>query len=621
MAYTIAKAMSRRRLIGVLAVVLCIPSATIAWLGFRLIEQDRAMESQRVTEGRDQAANKAVQTLSALLSDPGLLARTPGDGALLVHLPGSPLLYRSAVPPLAEASPESFRDGESLEFQEGGLAAAIEVYRKQAQSATALLQEGALVRLGRALGKAGQVERALSVYTDLARMETAAAAGWPAPIAAAWSRCRLFESAGRANDLRQEAIRLRQILLQGRYPLSHSAYMMFADDAARWSGLGRPITLERLTSAALELEADVRASRQPPFGHRSITVDGESALVVWAETRGVLAVFAATPAFVERAWLSKTEPGVWLVDDRGQEIGTAHRGQTARRYPVESHLPWTVLAVSPAQGEALAARRRLLLILIAAVGIFTLAGAYFVIRVVRKELILARMQNDFVAAVSHEFRTPLTTLRQMTEALDDGRVKTEERRASYYRSLMGATNRLHWLVEDLLDFGRMQSGALEHRRTQLNARELTEKLVRDFQREAEAQGFAVVAGSAPDVDLVADPEALSRALWNLLDNAVKYSGDSRSVELSVEKRDGSVAWSVHDCGIGIPARELSRVFQKFYRGDEARRAGIRGTGLGLAMVEQIVAAHGGRISISSEPGVGSVFTMTIPVEDAECRAS
>jgi signal transduction histidine kinase len=617
--YTIAVKNSRHGLIGVLAVVLCLPAATIAWFGFRLIEQDRALESQRVTEGREQAANKAVQTLFALLSDTALLTKNPGDGALLVHLPGSPLLYRRAAP--AEVSVESFRDGENLEFQQGDPKRAIEIYRKRIQSANPLLREGALLRLGRALGKSGKVEEALGVYAVLAKMETSTAEGWPAPIAASWSRCRLFESAGRSRDLHQEAMHLRQILLQGRYLLSRTAYVTFADDAARWCGLSRPTVLERLTDAALELEAQVRASRQPSSGNSLLTVDGESVVVVWAETRGLLAIFAATSAFVEREWLSKTEPGIWLRDDRGRELGTVRQGQTALRHPMESRLPWTVLAVAPAQGEAVAARRRLLLILIGAVGVFTLAGAYFVVRVVRKELVLARMQDDFVAAVSHEFRTPLTTLRQMTEALDDGRVTSPEHRASYYRSLSGATNRLHRLVEDLLDFRRMQSGALEYRRTRLNARELTQRIVSDFQREAAPQGFEIVARSAPDVHLVGDPEALSRALWNLLDNAVKYSGKSRSVELSVDQHDRSIAWVVHDHGIGIPASEIPRVFHKFYRGDEARHAGIRGTGIGLAMVEQIVEAHHGRVSISSEPGVGSVVTMTIPMEDAECHAS
>src|SRR5262245_50233270 len=104
----VSEKMSRHRLIGVLAVVLCLPAATIAWLGFRLIEQDRDLESQRATEGREQAANRAVQRLTGLLYDPGLLAKKPGDGALLVHVPGSPLLFRQAVPPLIEATVESF---------------------------------------------------------------------------------------------------------------------------------------------------------------------------------------------------------------------------------------------------------------------------------------------------------------------------------------------------------------------------------------------------------------------------------------------------------------------------------------------------------------------------------
>jgi signal transduction histidine kinase len=613
--------MSRSRLLGAFAIVLCLPVVTVAWLGFRLIEQDRALEKQRVAEGRELAVSQAVETLSALLSDPKLLSQDPGEGAILSTAPGSSLLYREAAPPQAEARAELFGEAESLEFGRGEAAAASDLYRKQTQSSDPLIRAGALYRLGRSLNKAGRRDEALEAYAALARMDTAAVGGWPAPAAALWSRCNLLESAGRTRELRDEATKLGDLLVSRRYPMTRAAYVAFAEDAARWSGRPRPLDLERLTDAVLQVEAALRNGTRPSSGRGALIIQGAPVTVVWGQSAGAVSIFAGTRAFVEREWLSKLGPGVWLSSDGNAILGSPAPGPAAIRHATESNLPWTVLAIAPAAGLDLGSRRNLLLLLLAAVGAFTLTGAYIVVRALRKEFALGRMQEDFVAAVSHEFRTPLTTLRQIAESLEDGRVASDEKRAAYYRALSRATQRLHRLVEDVLDFRRMQSGAIVYRRTPIPVREFTTRVVSEFQREAAEQGFRIEAAQGPDVDVMADGEALSRALWNLLDNAVKYSGEARSVELEAECRGRFVAWSVRDHGIGIPERERPLVFDKFYRGEGARHSGIRGTGIGLAMVQQIAAAHGGRVSVASKEGEGSVFTISIPCEDPACRES
>ena len=613
--------MSRRSLIVALAFVLCLPALTVAWLGARLLEQDRALERQRLAESRELAAGQAVQRLSALLADPALFDQEPGAGALLVRFPNPALLFHDADPPLPEPDAEAFREGESLEFRDNNPAAAATVYARLADARLPQLRSGSLFRLGRTLDKSGRPEEALKAFALLGSLDGAGAGGWPAPIAAAWSRCRIFESKGDAANLRREAERLRQLLQSGRYPMTRASYAAFAEDAERWTGQPRPLDLERLTEAVLQVERNVRDGHQPPVGRTLLAAGSSPVTVVWSSPRGHLAVLAATEEYVLKQWLAPVGPGIWLRDERGADIGAALPGPVAVRYAAETRLPWTVVAAPPPQNGSFGARRRLLLILLAAVGFFTLAGAYLVFRSLRREFALARMQEDFVAAVSHEFRTPLTTLRQISESLEDGRIASEEKRARYYRSLSRATQRLHRLVEDLLDFRRMQSGGLEFGHTRIEPQEFPARIAADSQQEVEERGFRVSVSPGPPAVVLADREALTRALWNLLDNAVKYSGAARSVDLSVAFRNREVEWSVRDEGLGIPPQEQALVFQRLFRGEAAGREGIRGPGIGLAMVQQIAAAHGGRVSMKSEAGVGSNFAIAIPCEENACSES
>jgi signal transduction histidine kinase len=289
----------------------------------------------------------------------------------------------------------------------------------------------------------------------------------------------------------------------------------------------------------------------------------------------------------------------------------------ARRSAFDTGLPWQVVVDDANPGKELAAldgRRRWWLAGFVVFGVFVVAGTWMISAAVTRELAVARLQSDFVAAVSHEFRTPLTSMRQLTEILIDERATNNDRRRSYYQALGRQTERLHRLVESLLDFGRMEAGRSPYRLEPLDAGGLVRSVVDQFEGEASGRGYHIeLAIGAAISPIAGDAEALTHALWNLLDNAVKYSPDCRTVWVSVEPAGNRLAIRVRDRGIGVPREERRAIFQKFVRGAAARAENIGGTGIGLAMVHHIVSAHGGEVQVESEPGSGSTFTMLLPV--------
>jgi signal transduction histidine kinase len=164
----------------------------------------------------------------------------------------------------------------------------------------------------------------------------------------------------------------------------------------------------------------------------------------------------------------------------------------------------------------------------------------------------------------------------------------------------------------------MESGRRPYAFQPVDASALTVGVVADFQKEVAPRGFTIdLEERTGDARVRADATSLTNALWNLLDNAVKYSPEASQVRVGVERRNGYVEISVRDQGLGIPANERPAIFDKFHRGEQARALGINGTGIGLAMVHEIVRAHHGHINVDSEPGRGSTFTIVLPAEVIE----
>ena len=241
-----------------------------------------------------------------------------------------------------------------------------------------------------------------------------------------------------------------------------------------------------------------------------------------------------------------------------------------------------------------------------------LGTLYVAYRAVQRELHVARMQSEFVAAVSHEFRTPITALTHLTDLLESGGA-AEDRKPLYFKALARETRRLREMVENLLDFGRIEAGRYRYKPEELELTEFVRGVLEEFKAQPLAEARELIFEDGPgEQRLTADREALRRALWNLLDNAAKYSPAGSSLTIGLQQENGWTRLSVQDQGPGVAPEEQQRIFQKFVRGRVAEAEQIKGTGIGLAMVDAIARAHGGRVELESAPGRGSRFTVCLP---------
>jgi two-component system, OmpR family, phosphate regulon sensor histidine kinase PhoR len=243
-------------------------------------------------------------------------------------------------------------------------------------------------------------------------------------------------------------------------------------------------------------------------------------------------------------------------------------------------------------------------------------GVLFLLRNLAGEIRLAKQKTDFVANVSHELRTPLALIRMYAETLDMDRVPSPERKKEYFRTIMNESARLTRLINNILDFAKIDAQKKEYHFEELDLGAIVREVLEVYRSHLEQKGFVLQQEVAEGLRTVtADREAVIQALVNLLDNAVKYSGDEKRIIVRLMPDDGGLRLSVADRGIGIPAEEHLKIFEKFYRVESSLVHTTRGSGLGLTLVEHIMVVHRGRVEVQSRPGEGSVFTLVFPLKN------
>jgi signal transduction histidine kinase len=595
----------------------------LGWLGWQVVVQDRALEAQGRYERLETAADRAVAAAERTFTVSDVEVMVTPNGAVQVS-PIGRLAYtptNSSAPALI--LPGSFSEAQSLELNRD-LVGAAAMYTRLAASGNAPIRGEALMRLARVQRAQNRWAEALQTYDSLQKLDQTLVAGMPAGLVAREGRCRVLIQSGDGSVAQREAEALWMDLVAGKWTITKATLKTYLNELQEISPqLTLPADWEDRMILADALSWAFE--QQSAAGHTARTIDGQIVWVSWETQGDAWKARLISPSTWQAHWKKLEETaGVALrvVDEDGGVLygDGPTGGPSAFRPAAMTGLPWSFTVTSltnDAMSGYWTARRRFLIVgLVVFAAVFGVGGL-FITRAISREFAVARLQSDFVAAVSHEFRTPLTSIHQLAEMLARGRVEREPDKNRAYHLILTQSDRLRRLVESLLDFGRMEARQFKFRSESIEAGQCFRSVVEEFQETVRSRGYVLeLTGLEKPAEIRGDREALGGALWNLLDNAVKYSPVEKHIHVAVSCSNGSVEVSVRDHGSGIATEDLKRVFGKFYRGANARAQGAHGTGIGLAIVKDIVEAHRGTVRVRSKPGEGSEFAMVLP-----CRES
>lgn len=603
-----------------------VPTAVVILLVFRVVHQEHELSERRAAEARREALDQLRRELSARLQAIRLEEVNRLIGETGRRLPReSPVVFvapmtedRMDLPweapsAFVEAPPLDFSrlqdEGEALEFQRTDASGAAAAYRQALEIAPhPAARCAALLRLARAYRKAGMA-------SDADRADRSVLRGCDAPAdadgmtQALYAARRLLDSDANDEEARDYVIR-KASLRQWRAP--NEAYML--------QSLLRTIPSAAAVEPLLGISAEIHDIEQ-------IAALGRNMHDYLGELQGG---FRTAPGdlswigFGDEPWLitfvspaSFAAPVVMAVSSRkivpegvtlslsGKEEGTP-LGEGFLNLQVD----WPAGRFDAPRNISMTLYGAILSVVLGA----AFLAAYLVLRDVHREAETAEIRSHFVANVSHELKTPLTSIRAHAETLLMGRAAPETT-AEYLKTIVAESERLTRLVESVLDASRIEQGRKTYRMRSTRLGEIVRSAARSMEYPLSQLGFTLtILSDDTEPTLLADADALEQAILNLLGNAMKYSGGARRIEIRMGTASREAFVDVVDHGIGIPREEQSRIFDKFHRVQSAETEGIAGTGLGLGLALHVVEAHRGRIDLFSAPGRGSTFSVRLPLQ-------
>jgi signal transduction histidine kinase len=612
-----------KRQIVLFLVAIVVPASVLIVLAGRIMIQDRELAAKRAADQRLEAVGQLRRELTASLEaiklqEVNRLIRSPdqsqdsGNQAVVFSatLDGDRLVLPSEVASLPDSAAfaQHRQEGETQEFAKRDNAAAVAAYRLARSSARRPAESAeARLLLARALFKAGNVEEASQIYQTLlgdsfgARDDQGVGYGF-------YAAQRLMEMK-RAPDSVSSFLRKE---VDGETRLTLPELYMIRDDLA---GADPSARSSKLEPAIAQGEQAVALARD--FPHLRAQIEAGTNWVSYGEEPWLVAMAPPAPhspgLVVAVSSAKAAPPGVKLKAHvtEGDALGDAFPG-------LRVEWPDNRFSENARQGVPLAIWIAGLA-LVLGIAVF---GGYLLLRDVNRDVRMTEVRAQFIASVSHELKTPLTAIRMFAETLSLGRSRDERTKAEYLETIVNESERLARLVDNVLDFSKIEQGKKIYRFRPTRLEDVAGSAIRAMQFPLEQEGFRLHFSVQEEIpELQADPDAIQQAILNLLTNAMKYSGDSREIDVRVGARNGDAVIEVADRGLGLGPDEQKHVFENFYRAPSHEARLIAGTGLGLTLVAHIAKAHGGRVEVESAPGAGSTFSILLPVNEGNSAES